>query len=61
MKKINLNKLLLTLILLFLIQNSTITLYQIQKKELCSEEELIAPYNNSHSSNTCDNLFFVSI
>ena len=55
MKKINLNKLLLTLILLFLIQNSTITLYQIQKKELCSEEELIAPYNNSHASNTGEN------
>lgn len=55
MKRINLNKLLLTLILLFLIQNSTITLYQIQKEELCSEEKLITPYNNSHSSNTGEN------
>lgn len=55
MKIINLKKLLLTLTLLFLIQNSTITLSQITAEELCYEEELIAPYSNSHSSNTNEN------
>lgn len=54
MKKIYLKKLLLTLTLLFLIQNSAITFFHITK-ETCSKEELIAPCNDIPSYDTSTN------
>lgn len=55
MKKINLKKLLLTLTLLFLMQNSTIIFSHITEEELCSEEEMIAPCNDIPSYDTTIN------
>lgn len=55
MKKINLKKRLLTLTLLFLLQDNTIIFSHITEEELCYEEEMIAPCNDSHSSNTNNN------
>jgi hypothetical protein len=54
MKKINLKKLLLTLTLLFLIQNSAITCSHTTEAS-CSVEELIAPCNDIPSYDTSTN------